>query len=88
MTEAQCNVPARVLHNASTTHSIYLDDAWANDTMVPPTWVVEPLTLTVWVGGQQPGQAVRAPSNVLTASAKIAGEAKAVDSCADSAVAY
>ena len=72
----------RVLHNASTTHSIYLDDAWANDTMVPPTWVVEPLTLTVWVGGQQPGQAVRAPSNMLTASVKVVGEAKVIESCA------
>ena len=71
-----------VLHNASTTESRYLDDAWANDTMViPPVWVVEPLTLTVSVGGQQPGQAVSAPSNVLTASVQIKGEAKPIHEC-------
>lgn len=70
-----------VLHNASTTESRYLDDAWANETMVPPVWVVEPLTLVVSVGGQQPGQSVSAPSNVLTTSVKIVGEAKSVQDC-------
>jgi hypothetical protein len=70
-----------VLHNASTTHSVYLDDAYANATMVPPRWVVEPLTLSVFVGGQQPDQPVRAPSNVLSTTVRIVGEAKPVDEC-------
>lgn len=70
-----------VLHNASTTESRYLDDAWANESMIPPTWVVEPLTLTVFVGGQQPNQIVAAPSNVLKAEVEIAGQAKAVREC-------
>ena len=70
-----------VLHNASTTTSRYLDDAWANESMIPPTWVIEPLTLMLSVGGQQPNQIVAAPSNVLAASIKIVGQPKAVHEC-------
>jgi hypothetical protein len=70
-----------VLHNASTTVSHYLDDAWANESMIPPTWVIEPLTLKLSVGGQQPDQIVAAPSNVLSASVKIVGQPKAVHEC-------
>ena len=70
-----------VLHNASTTTSRYLDDAWANESMIPPTWVIEPLTLMLSVGGQQPNQSVAAPSNVLEARVKIAGQPKAVHEC-------
>ena len=80
----QLSIPPRqmaVLHNASTTHSAYLDDAWANKTMVPPSWVVEPLTVTLWVGGQQPHQPVSAPSNVLMTTVQIVGEAKAIEAC-------
>ena len=70
-----------VLHNASTTESRYLDDAWANESMVPPTWVIEPLKLSVSVGGQQPNQTIKAPSNVLTTSVEIVGQPKAIHEC-------
>ena len=70
-----------VLHNASTTESRYLDDAWANESMVPPTWVIEPLKLIVSVGGPQPNQTITAPSNVLTTSVEIVGQPKAIHDC-------
>ena len=61
------------LHNASTTHSVYLDSHFAADTNpVPPTWVVEQgARLQVFVGGQQPSQPIMAPSNVLNATMMI-----------------
>ena len=58
------------LHNASATHSVYLDPEYAdNADIVPPTWVVEDgARLQLFVGGQQPGQRTMAPSNVLNAT--------------------
>ena len=70
-----------VLHNASTTHSEYLDDDYNETEPVPPTWVVEPLGLNVWVGGQQPSQPVSAPSNVLAADVHIVGDMTPVVAC-------
>ena len=71
------------LHNASTTHSIYLDDAWNSTTdPIPPQWVAEPLVLNLFVGGQQPFQEVKAPSNILTTNVQLTGQPTPVAQCA------
>ena len=71
-----------VLHNASTTHSKFLDDAYAGEAdPTPPSWVLEPVSISLFVGGQQPNQAVAAPSNVLAATVHIVGEATPLATC-------
>ncbi|XP_041464587.1 beta-D-xylosidase 1-like [Lytechinus variegatus] len=44
-------------------------------------WFLEPCTIDVFVGGQQPGQKVRAPSNVLNAKFQIAGVVTPLSKC-------
>ena len=38
------------------------------------TWLATAATVKVYVGGQQPGMAVKAPSNVLSAEIEVAGK--------------
>ena len=87
----ELTVPPRqyaTLHNASTTHSVYLDDAYATEKPTAPVWVAEPVVLTLSVGGQQPGQAVHAPSEVITTSVEVIGSARTVAECPGTRLAY
>ena len=84
-----------VLVGASTDSSLFLDCASTVDkegchdnvthTATPPTWEVHPLSLTLYVGGQQPAVAgaagTRAPSNVLRSTVKITGQATPLLHC-------
>ncbi|XP_062996259.1 uncharacterized protein LOC134408101 [Elgaria multicarinata webbii] len=44
-------------------------------------WLLEPGTFTLFVGGQQPFQDTRAPSNVLQASFTVSGSARGTSRC-------
>ena len=46
-----------------------------------PAWAVAPGTVQLSVGGQQPGQPIAAPSNVLSTSFVIRGSPVALDTC-------
>jgi hypothetical protein len=84
-----------VLTGASTDRSSFLDCAstvdkeGCHDNMThhatPPVWEVQPLTFTLYAGGQQPALAgaarTRAPSNVLKSSVKITGEVTPLSQC-------
>ena len=48
-----------------------------------PEWLAVPTTVTLSVGGQQPGQETAAPSNVLIAKCMIGGNATTLGSCKD-----
>jgi hypothetical protein len=43
--------------------------------------VLEPLGVSVFVGGQQPAQPVAAPSNVLAATVRIVGKVTTLAEC-------
>ena len=45
------------------------------------TWLATAATVKVYVGGQQPGMAVKAPSNVLSAEIKVAGKEVPLSAC-------
>ena len=45
------------------------------------TWLATAASVKVYVGGQQPGMAVKAPSNVLSAEIKVAGEEVPLTAC-------
>ena len=45
------------------------------------TWLATAATVKVYVGGQQPGMAVKAPSNVLSAEIEVAGKEVPVSGC-------
>ena len=49
------------------------------------TWMADQVTMRLTVGGQQPGMAVRAPSNVVDAMFVVAGAAVPLDSCSQPA---
>ena len=70
-----------LLRNASTTHSTYLDDLYANHSMVPPVWVSEQVRIKLWVGGQQPNQMTSAASNVLLADVEVIGNSSPIAEC-------
>lgn len=83
-----------VLVGASTTSSSFLDcpsgvatKEGCNATLhaTPPTWEVQPLTLTLHVGGQQPAlgaaAGARAPSNVLTSTVTVTGAKTPLAQC-------
>lgn len=58
--------------------------ALANDSAAVgplPMWVAAPVRVALSVGGQQPGQATAAPSNVLSAVITISGPSMALASC-------
>eukprot|EP00041_Stephanoeca_diplocostata_P025295 m.658872 g.658872 ORF g.658872 m.658872 type:complete len:255 (+) comp22720_c1_seq21:211-975(+) len=62
-----------VLTHAATNSSQFLDQDKAGQVPVAPTWVVAPVRVSLWVGGQQPATAgaataARAPSNVLAST--------------------
>ncbi|NXX34088.1 BGLM glucosidase, partial [Nicator chloris] len=48
---------------------------WAQD------WQLEPGTFTLFAGGQQPGQKMRAPSEVLSARFSVTGTARPLRGC-------
>ena len=45
------------------------------------TWLATAASVKVYVGGQQPGMAVKAPSNVLSAEIKVAGKEVPLSAC-------
>ena len=45
------------------------------------TWLATAATVKVYVGGQQPGMAVKAPSNVLSAEIEVAGKEVPLSAC-------
>ena len=45
------------------------------------TWLAAAASMRVYVGGQQPGMAVRAPSNVLSAAFEVAGKGVPLSAC-------
>ena len=45
------------------------------------TWLATAATVKVYVGGQQPGMAVKAPSNVLSAEIEVEGKEVALSAC-------
>ena len=45
------------------------------------TWLAAAATVKVYVGGQQPGMAVKAPSNVLSAEIEVAGKEVPLSAC-------
>jgi hypothetical protein len=84
-----------VLTGASVDSSLFLDCGSTVDKegchdntthrATPPTWEVQPLSFTLYVGGQQPAVAgavgTRAPSNVLQSSLEIIGKATPLSQC-------
>ena len=50
-------------------------EAWTTE------WLAVPVAVTLSVGGQQPGQATAAPSNMLGAGCAVSGAATPLDSC-------
>ena len=71
-----------VLRGASPNASTFLDGSnWAGGTVANPLWVVEPQKMQLWVGGQQPHQSVRAPSNVVSSVFEVVGKATPVKHC-------
>jgi beta-glucosidase len=72
-----------VLLHAATDKSLFLDDAYSFDHDPPtPTWSIEPQTMTVFVGGQQPNQTITANSNVLQSTFGITGASSPLAPCA------
>ena len=84
-----------VLVGASTTSSLFLDCSSTVDREgchdnttthpTPPKWQEHPMTLTLWVGGQQPalgGAGTRAPSNVLKSTFEVTGGVTPLTQCA------
>ena len=45
------------------------------------TWLSTAASVKVYVGGQQPGMAVKAPSNVLEATFDVVGDAVPLSKC-------
>ena len=45
------------------------------------TWLATAASVKVYVGGQQPGMAVKAPSNVLSAEVEVAGKEVPLREC-------
>ena len=45
------------------------------------TWLATAASVKVYVGGQQPGMAVKAPSNVLSAEIEVAGKEVPLSAC-------
>jgi beta-glucosidase-like glycosyl hydrolase len=71
-----------VLTNAATDKSLFLDDAYSfNHDPPTPTWMVQPQAMKLFVGGQQPNQAVTADSNVLLSSFSITGSPSPLSQC-------
>jgi len=46
-----------------------------------PVWMAQPVTVDLFVGGQQPSQAVAAPSNTLAGQCAVVGKAVPLDEC-------
>jgi hypothetical protein len=84
-----------VLVGASTTTSSFLDcpsgiptKEGCNTTSThptPPRWEVQPMTMKLWVGGQQPAlrgnEGARAPSNVLKSTFQVTGDRTPLVTC-------
>ena len=47
----------------------------------PSTWMADPVKVNLWVGGQQPGMKVKAPSNVLSKTISVTGTPQALSEC-------
>eukprot|EP01052_Picozoa_sp_SAG31_P040732 SAG31_NODE_5976_length_2229_cov_3.461340_2_plen_454_part_00 len=64
-----------VLHNASTTHSLYLDPEFASIVdPTPPRWISEPMSFNFFVGGD-------AVQHELSTRFTVTGEATPLDEC-------
>ena len=71
-----------VLRGAATNASTFLDEAHSGDVPAAPLWTTPPpQTMRVHMGGQQPGQLVAAPSNVLSGEIRITSPAVPLAGC-------